>query len=319
MVKVKQDMTGWKMWEHGVPESRLMIIKQVEDYIGPDGRHRDQWLCECNCENHKQLIILGPSIRSGHAKSCGCFMKEKAKLSIDQNRIPVEDKTGKRYGRLTVRCRSYDKDNIVAWVCDCDCGNVVTIPTSRLTRGITKSCGCLKRDLAIEKYTQPNKYNLLNDYGVLWTNNTNQEVLFSLQDAKSILKHTWFIGKRGYPSTNINGKTTTMHVFLGLKNHDHGNRNKLDNRRENLRPCTQQENVRNGSLRQNNTSGFTGVSWSKSKNKWVAYITVDQVRIGLGLFDNKKDAIKTRLRAEQKYFGEFAPQKHLYEEYGIGG
>ena len=37
----------------------------------------------------------------------------------------------------------------------------------------------------------------------------------------------------------------------------------------------------------------------------------------LGHFDNKDDAIRARLNAEVKYFGEFAPQKHLYEQYGI--
>ena len=39
MVKVKIDMTGWKMWEHGVPESRLTVIKQVNDYVTPQGVH----------------------------------------------------------------------------------------------------------------------------------------------------------------------------------------------------------------------------------------------------------------------------------------
>ena len=34
-------------------------------------------------------------------------------------------------------------------------------------------------------------------------------------------------------------------------------------------------------------------------------------------FDNKDDAIKARLIAEKKYFGDFAPQKHLYEKYNI--
>jgi hypothetical protein len=37
----------------------------------------------------------------------------------------------------------------------------------------------------------------------------------------------------------------------------------------------------------------------------------------LGYFINKDDAIKTRLSAEAKYYGEFAPQKHLFEEYGV--
>ena len=57
MVKVKEDMTGWKMWEHGVPDSRLTVIQQADDYIKRDGKHIAQWLCECNCEDHNCVIV----------------------------------------------------------------------------------------------------------------------------------------------------------------------------------------------------------------------------------------------------------------------
>lgn len=39
--------------------------------------------------------------------------------------------------------------------------------------------------------------------------------------------------------------------------------------------------------------------------------------IYLGVFNNKEDAIKARLQAENKYFGEFAPQRRLFSQYGI--
>ena len=52
LVKVKEDMTGWVMAEHGVPDSRWIVIEQAEDYITPSGHHVAQWLCECNCEKH---------------------------------------------------------------------------------------------------------------------------------------------------------------------------------------------------------------------------------------------------------------------------
>ena len=41
MVKVKTDMTGWKMWEHGVSDSRLMVIQQVDDYVDNNGQNAD--------------------------------------------------------------------------------------------------------------------------------------------------------------------------------------------------------------------------------------------------------------------------------------
>ena len=38
MVRVREDMTGWKMWEHGVPDSRLTVLKQAEDYVDSRGK-----------------------------------------------------------------------------------------------------------------------------------------------------------------------------------------------------------------------------------------------------------------------------------------
>lgn len=121
-----------------------------------------------------------------------------------------------------------------------------------------------------------------------------------------------------FPVTTINGKTTSMHQFLGCKNWDHADRNEMNNRRCNLRPCTVQENRRNKSTQTNNTSGVSGVSWRKDREVWRAYITVeDRKQIHLGAFKNKEDAIRARLNAENEMFKEFAPQKDLFELYGI--
>ena len=72
MVKVKEDMTGWIMSEHGVFDSRIKVIKQAEDYVTSTGAHYAQWLCECMCENHTKFVVTGQDLRSGHTKSCGC-------------------------------------------------------------------------------------------------------------------------------------------------------------------------------------------------------------------------------------------------------
>ena len=49
----------------------------------------------------------------------------------------------------------------------------------------------------------------------------------------------------------------------------------------------------------------------------MARIVLNKKDIYLGRYSNKEDAIKARLEAEIKYFGEFAPQRHLFEQYGI--
>lgn len=250
MVKVKEDMTGWVMSEHGVSDSRLIVIRQAEDYVSPNGTHYARWLCECNCEEHNQIIARGNDIKSGHTLSCGCYHREK---------------------------------------------------TSQ----------CLK------KY---NKYDLSGEYGIGFAINTNNPFYFDLCDYDLIKDYCWYERVRnGFSSlqTNINNKMVGMHQLLGYSGYDHSNRNELDNRKNNLRNATQKENSRNRSLARNNTSGFIGVWFHRKAEKWWAGIEVDGNKLYLGLFINKEDAIRSRLQAEAKYFGKFAPQRHLFEQYGI--
>ena len=86
---------------------------------------------------------------------------------------------------------------------------------------------------------------------------------------------------------------------------DHINGNPLDNRRENLRLCSNQENNRNKGKKSDNTSGFKGVSWSKQTGKWLANITVDGKSKYLGYFDDKLKAYEAYCTACEKYHGDF--------------
>ena len=55
---------------------RLKVIERVEDKIFSDGKHKSQYLCECNCENHTKLKVVGVSLKSGNVKSCGCLKRD---------------------------------------------------------------------------------------------------------------------------------------------------------------------------------------------------------------------------------------------------
>ena len=85
------DMTGWVMSEHGVPESKLTVIRRVEN----DDRGCAQWLCECACADHNQIVAKGWNLRGGHTKSCGCLNIEKA--STIHNKYNKYDLSGE-YG-----------------------------------------------------------------------------------------------------------------------------------------------------------------------------------------------------------------------------
>ena len=93
MVKVKIDMTGWKMWEHGVPDSRLTVIRQVEDYVTPSGERKAQWLCKCNCKDENEMSATGSSIKNGYTKSCGCLARERTSEARSKHRESIDGET----------------------------------------------------------------------------------------------------------------------------------------------------------------------------------------------------------------------------------
>lgn len=248
------DMSGWKMWEHGVSDSRLTVIERVNDYVSPCGQRDPRWLCECNCSEHNRIIVRQSYLKSGHTKSCGCLTRET----------------------------------------------------------------CRQTGLKGKKY---NNYDLSGEYGVGWTSNTNKEFYFDLEDYNKIKDYCWRedITQFNYSALKaiVDDKSTLMHHVLGFPNCDHKNRNALDNRKENLRQCSHDENCRNRSKRSDNTSGVIGVSWYKRNQTWKAYISLNKKLVHIGYFTNKEDAIKARLKAEAKYYGEFAPQIHLFKGYGV--
>jgi hypothetical protein len=67
---------------------------------------------------------------------------------------PKVDLTGKRFGRLTVVAGMgtplSGRQPQSAWLCLCDCGEERLVLGTNIEMGHTKSCGCLRRELAIE-------------------------------------------------------------------------------------------------------------------------------------------------------------------------
>ncbi len=87
---------------------------------------------------------------------------------------------------------------------------------------------------------------------------------------------------------------------------DHINKDKLDNRKENLRTATKQQNNFNRSSLKNTSSQFKGVSWRKDKTKWSAQIRINNKKTHLGYFGGESDAAKCYDVHAVKYHGEFA-------------
>lgn len=124
------------------------------------------------------------------------------------------------------------------------------------------------------------------------------------------------IHKKGYIYILINRQGFKAHKLAWLymtgyypnpkKQIDHKNNTKNDNRWENLRLVTNQQNCINKRLGIKNTSGYKGVTWCKSLNKWRAQTSYNRKKIFIGYFDDPKEAAKAYNEKVKELFGDFA-------------
>ena len=119
----------------------------------------------------------------------------------------------------------------------------------------------------------------------------------------------------GYVQVQVNNKMHLAHrIIWEMKNGpipkglliDHVDGNRTNNKLSNLRLCTKSQNTCNGKLRSTNTSGFRGVSWSRSMSMWRSQIRTQNGPMNLGYFETKEEAYAARLKAEKEYHKEFA-------------
>lgn len=230
------------------------------------------------------------------------------------------DLKGQRFGKLTVIERVDDIErewngkriSRVAWLCKCDCGRTRIGEQGSLLSGRTKTCGsneCRKGRRVIR-----NTYDLNGEFGKGWTKN-GVEFWFDKEDYDLIKDYNW-CEKDGYITaitwnyTDGSQHKLRLHrLIMGVENIkdfscqiDHINHNKVDNRKENLRIVNNMQN------------GFNRITWREDgskigvrlkKNKWLANITVDGNVVKLGKYDNYEDAVRARIDAEKKYWGEY--------------
>jgi hypothetical protein len=113
------------------------------------------------------------------------------------------------------------------------------------------------------------------------------------------------LAKDGYAVIQIERKQYRAHQLAWLYVHgeflvrqlDHINHIRNDNRIVNLRKVTLSQNSQNQMLTRKNTSGYRGVCWDKDRNKWRADIGVNRKRKYLGHYETKEAAAKVYAKA----------------------
>lgn len=133
-------------------------------------------------------------------------------------------------------------------------------------------------------------FEFINQYK--WRSQTSKATIYAVREAKrkSILMHRLVLERK------LGRKLTAKEVT------DHKDHDGLNNKRDNLRACSQSENMMNARKRKSNTTGITGVHFNKSRKKYEAYINAYKCRYRLGRFKTIKEAATARKLAEQKYF-----------------
>lgn len=149
-----------------------------------------------------------------------------------------------------------------------------------------------------------NNYKVVGNVVYVELTNSHNTMICDLDVWEKVKEITWQENSsHHYVVGRINGKQTRFHQLVLPKKEgvliDHKNRNRLDNRRVNLRYASCRANVINCNLKKTNKSGHKGVMQTKSGN-WVAYIWLGK-QVCLGTYKTYEEACLVREQAEEKY------------------
>lgn len=125
----------------------MVVLKELEDRIGGNV----VWLCKCDCGNYTKSTSRS-LVGSQQKKSCGCFQKEYLRKKSTDRLV------GKHFGRWTVKSFSHSQkgaghSTTLYYNCICECGTERKVRSCSLLQGVSKSCGCLNKEIVIKTNT----------------------------------------------------------------------------------------------------------------------------------------------------------------------
>lgn len=166
-----QDFTYWHVIE------RDNSVKKKQAY----------WKCKCKCGVIKS--VSGTALRNGTSTSCGCRKKE-ITSKLGQQRF--KDLSNQQFGKLKViSLDGKDNHGCYKWLCECECGNFISVRGASLIEKNTKSCGkCNNISLGEQKIKK-----LLEEHNIYF----EQQKTFKnckYPDTQSLVKFDFYVDNR---------------------------------------------------------------------------------------------------------------------------
>lgn len=207
-----------------------------------------------------------------------------------------QDIANQKFGRLLVKHKTTQKNNsgTYFWLCQCDCGETTLSLAKDLRSGHKTSCGCYRKERAIESKKLKLKGQQFGRLLVLDETESRKK-----SDGKIIWKCKCDCGKE----VLVNGTDLTKGNIVSCGcYHLEQHVPKLDAiRRSNLVEGTKLDML-TSKTRKDNKVGVRGVYFNKKRNKYQAYIKLQGKRKYLGSFDTIEGAKEARLRAEESMY-----------------
>jgi hypothetical protein len=121
---------------------------------------------------------------------------------------------------------------------------------------------------------------------------------------------------KGYIHVKIKAKCFKAHRLIFLYHHgylpecvDHIDGDKTNNKIENLRAATKEENCRNQKIRSTNKSGYKGVKWVEHCKKWQVEVCKNYKQLRFGMYEDLELAGLVAIEATELIHGRFSAYK----------
>lgn len=219
----------------------------------------------------------------------------------------LDIKQGDKFGYLTIIKEAEPKvykcgQKGRIFLCQCVCGKIKEVPLLRLRNKQTSSCGCLNKQIVSKTKKKYNRYEIDGDTVKVFDSKNNY-CLIDLEDLEKVKKFYFYKNHNGY-FVNKYLKMRLHRIILNCPQNkviDHINGDISDNRKNNLRICTQQQNNMNRKGK--------GYYWDKKRGKWHVQIGVKGKIIFIGRFNSEEEAKNASLKAKKFISGNLLVKK----------